>query len=191
MMPGDTQTSPPPEIIESPSPVPVKYAQAIAAMAENRVIGAGSRIPWHLPEDFRWFKRLTTGHILLMGRKTFEAIGRPLPNRTTWVLSRSTFSHPGVRVLSELGQVNPAEESSVVYVCGGAEVYRQTLPYCSDLYLTVVKRVVAGDVFFPMFEDDYELVAELQDRPEFRTLHYRNRRPLAWNSALGSLGQAP
>ena len=68
---------------------------AIAAMSENRVIGRGSLIPWHLPEDFKWFKQTTLGHVLVMGRKTFESIGRPLPGRETIVLTRSGFSHPG------------------------------------------------------------------------------------------------
>ncbi|HAV62180.1 MAG TPA: dihydrofolate reductase, partial [Verrucomicrobiales bacterium] len=68
---------------------------AIAAMSENRVIGHGNRIPWHLPEDFRFFKSTTMGHVLVMGRKTFESIGRPLPGRETIVLSRTGFSHPG------------------------------------------------------------------------------------------------
>jgi len=69
----------------------MKHFKAIAAMSENRVIGAGNRIPWHLPEDFKWFKRLTTGHVVVMGRKTFESIGKPLPNRVNIVLTR----HPG------------------------------------------------------------------------------------------------
>ncbi len=72
-------------------------SKAIAAMAENRVIGNGNKIPWHLPEDFKWFKQMTTGNVIVMGRKTFESIGRPLPNRETIVLSRSNFAHPGVR----------------------------------------------------------------------------------------------
>src|SRR5258706_6675103 len=83
----------------------MKPLQAIAAMSLNRVIGAGNKIPWHLPEDFKWFKRITTGHVIVMGRKTFESIGRPLPDRTTIVLSRAAFSHPGVQTIRDLAEL--------------------------------------------------------------------------------------
>src|SRR4051812_1541898 len=114
-------------------------------MSLNRVIGAGNRIPWHLPEDFKWFKKLTTGHILVMGRKTFQSIGKPLPNRTTIVVSRSAFSFPGVQSVSELSQINPAASGLAgreLFICGGAQIYGQMLPFCSELYLTLVKREV-------------------------------------------------
>ena len=144
-------------------------------MSENRVIGAGGQIPWHLPEDFKWFKKMTTGQVIVMGRKTFESIGAPLPNRTTIVLSRSQFSHPGVQTVSELSRIDVANESRAVFICGGAQVYAQALPLCSDLYLTLVKRVVEGDACFPPFEDQFELVEEILDCPDFKILHYRNR----------------
>ena len=146
--------------------------KAIAAMSENRVIGFQNRIPWHLPEDFRWFKKLTTGNIVLMGRKTFESIGRPLPGRTTWVISRSGFEFPGVRTLGSLSEIDPTKESCDVFICGGARLYIEALPMCSDLYLTLVKRVVQGDTFFPPFEDRFQLLAQLLDRPDFQILHY-------------------
>jgi dihydrofolate reductase len=151
------------------------YFKAIAAMAQNRVIGQGQRIPWRLPEDFQWFKKMTAGQVIVMGRKTFESIGRPLPNRTTIVLSRVHTQIPGVQTVSDLDQINLAQETRQVFICGGAQVYAQALPRCSDLYLTLVKRVVAGDVFFPPFEDQFELVQEILDRPEFKILHYRSR----------------
>lgn len=145
-------------------------------MSENRVIGAGGKIPWHLPEDFKWFKKMTTGHVVVMGRKTFESIGRPLPNRTTIVLSRSHFSHPDARTVSDLNTVDwsdPALAGREVFICGGAEIYAQTLPLCSDLYLTIVKRAVQGDALFPPFEDQFKPVAELLDNAEFKIVHYR------------------
>ena len=148
--------------------------QAIAAMSPNRVIGAGGRIPWYLPEDFKWFKRMTTGHVLVMGRKTFESIGKLLPNRETIVLSRSAFSHPGTRTAHGLEELPALVGDRQVFICGGAQVYAQALPLCSDLYLTLVKRHVDGDAFFPPFEDQFELVAEPQDSAEFKILHYRN-----------------
>jgi len=153
----------------------MKHFKAIAAMSENRVIGRGNRIPWHLPEDFKWFKSRTTGQVIVMGRKTFESIGKPLPDRATIVLSRSPFAHPGVRTVSELGRINLDNETREVFICGGAQVYAQALPLCSDLYLTLVKRVVEGDVFFPPFEDRFELAEELRDCPEFKILRYLNR----------------
>ncbi|MBI3192592.1 MAG: dihydrofolate reductase [Pedosphaera parvula] len=149
--------------------------KAIAAMSENRVIGRGNQIPWHLPEDFKWFKRMTTGNIIVMGRKTFESIGKPLPNRETIVLSRSGFAHPGVRTVAELDEISLAGETRDIFICGGAQIYAQTLPRCSDLYLTRVKRTMAGDAFFPPFEDQFDPVEEILDRPEFRIVHYRNR----------------
>ena len=149
--------------------------KAIAAMSENRVIGAGGKIPWHLPEDFKWFKRMTTGQVIVMGRKTFESIGKPLPNRTTIVLSRSQFSHPGVKTVSELSRIALANETRDVFICGGAQVYAQALPLCSDLFLTLVKRAVEGDAFLPPFEDHFELTEEILDSPDFKILHYRNR----------------
>jgi dihydrofolate reductase len=171
----------------------MKPFQAIAAMSLNRVIGAGNKIPWHLPEDFKWFKATTTGHILVMGRKTFESIGKPLPHRETIVLSHGAFSFPGVRVihnLAELTRPTPslaatlstsgAEQSASmgekqIFICGGAQIYEQTLPLCSDLYLTLVKREVEGDAFFPPFEDQFELAGEILERPEFKILHYRRQ----------------
>ena len=149
--------------------------QAIAAMSLNRVIGAGNKIPWHLPEDFKWFKKMTTGHIIVMGRKTFESIGKPLPNRETIVLSRSQFQSPGVRTIRDLSQIDLARESRKVFICGGAEIYAQTLPLCSDLYLTLVKRQVEGDKFFPAFEDQFLPIEQILDCLDFTITHYRNR----------------
>jgi dihydrofolate reductase len=163
----------------------VKHFKAIAAMSENRVIGQGNKIPWHLPEDFRWFKRTTTGHILVMGRKTFESIGKPLPNRLTIVLSRSGFTFPGVQTVADLRRLDPEADPRDMFICGGAQVYAQALPFCSDLYLTRVKRAVEGDAFFPPFEDRFEAVEHVMDAPEFQIVHYRNRKPLPVMPAAG------
>lgn len=155
----------------------MKQFKAIAAMAENRVIGNGNKIPWHLPDDFKFFKQTTMGHLLLMGRKTFESIGRPLPGRETIVLSRSGFSHNGVKTISGLDGLDMPTAGRTVFVCGGAEIYRQTLPDCTDLYLTHVKRTVDGDAFFPPFEDMFEPLETLQDNDAFRIVHYRRCLP--------------
>jgi len=154
----------------------MKPFKAIAAMSLNRVIGAGNKIPWHLPEDFQWFKKMTTGHVIVMGRKTFESIGKPLPNRTTIVLSRSPLNIYGVRMIADLNQLDSLEGELAgleIFICGGAQVYEQALPLCSDLYLTLVKRNVEGDTFFPAFEEMFKLKEEILDDPEFKILHYQ------------------
>lgn len=147
-------------------------------MSLNRVIGAGNRIPWHLPDDFKWFKKMTSGHVIVMGRKTFQSIGQPLPNRTTIVLTRSSEPIPGVRTISALNQLDgadPAFADREIFICGGAQVYQLALPLCSDLYLTLVKRNVDGDTFFPPFEDTFALDKEVLDCADFQILHYKKR----------------
>ncbi len=132
---------------------------AIAAMAENRVIGAGNRIPWHLPEDFKWFKATTLGGTLVMGRKTYESIGRPLPGRTTVVLSRRGIVDERVLAASDLEAIPGMPLPTPVFVCGGAEIYRQALPRCRTLLLTRVHGTPEGDAFFPEFESRFRLLA--------------------------------
>lgn len=149
--------------------------KAIAAMSLNRVIGNGNQIPWHLPEDFKWFKATTTGHVIVMGRKTFESIGKPLPHRETIVLSRAAWSHPGVQTIHSLNELPALVGTKQVFICGGAQIYEQTLAQCAELFLTLVKREVSGDAFFPKFEDQFELAEEIRDTPEFKILRYRNR----------------
>lgn len=148
---------------------------AIVAMAENRVIGAGNKLPWHLPEDFKWFKQQTLGKTLLMGRKTFESIGRPLPGRTTLVLSRSASPIPGVVVIRSLDEIAVvAPTATEIIVCGGAEIYRLTQSRWEEVFVTRVRRVVAdGDAFFPEFEADFAAPEVVRETPEFTILHYR------------------
>ncbi len=126
--------------------------KAIAAMSENRVIGREGGIPWHLPEDFKWFKRTTMGATLVMGRKTFESIGRPLPGRSMIVLSRRPLDIPGVQVLHSLEALKGLTADAVFWIAGGAEIYGLLLPDCDELYLTRVHRTLDGDAFFPAFE---------------------------------------
>ena len=154
-------------------------------MSENRVIGSGNRIPWHIPEDFKWFKKLTTGNVIVMGRKTFESIGKPLPDRETIVLSKSGFNCPGVRTVRDLSEIDLHRERRDVFICGGAQVYDQALPLCSELYLTLVKRIVAGDAKFPSFEHLFEFAELISDTPEFCITRYRNIRISSHTRAKG------
>lgn len=152
--------------------------KAIAAMSLNHVIGNHNKIPWHLPDDFKWFKQTTTGNVIIMGRKTFESIGRPLPNRLTVVLSRGPNSIPGVRMAKSLDELDPAAPEFAgkqLFLCGGAQVYAQGLPRCSDLFLTLVKREVQGDTKFPPFDHLFDLHARLMETPTFDILHYRRK----------------
>ena len=148
----------------------MKHFKAIAAMSENRVIGRGNRIPWHLPEDFQWFKKMTLGHIAVMGRKTFESLGQSLPNRKNLILTRHPRQfirhHPdifgqykewrggrhlkrpyqfyftkmdgsedeNIWIFNSLKLLRPEEFPTQIFICGGAQVYAQALPLCSDLY---------------------------------------------------------
>jgi len=126
---------------------------AIAAMAENRVIGSGNQLPWHIPEDFRWFKSQTLGKTLLMGRKTFESLGKPLPKRRTIVLSRSDYQAEGITVIRSLDELKTVLTEPECWICGGAEIYAMTLPWWDELLLSVIEGDFTGDAFFPVFED--------------------------------------
>lgn len=126
----------------------------VAALADNGVIGRSGTLPWHLPDDLRRFKSLTMGRPILMGRRTFESIGRPLPGRRNLVLTRSTAALPaGVEGVASLAMaLEQCAGAAELCVIGGADVYRQTLPQADRLELTRVHAIVEGDVMFPEFE---------------------------------------
>lgn len=148
---------------------------AVAAMSRNRVIGADGKIPWHLPEDLRWFKELTMGGTLLMGRVTFDSIGKPLPGRETIVMSRRPgLVIPRVQVINDLSGLRSARKQGEIFVVGGSEIYRIALPYCRDLYMTEVLRDVEGDRRFPVFEDLFRFSSILRETPEMRVVHFVN-----------------
>jgi len=160
----------------------MKYFTAIAAMTQDRVIGNGDAIPWKIKEELAWFKRVTMGHALVMGRKTYESIGKPLPGRDTLVLSRAgrcglPETPNGVKVITCLECVNPNDTCKTVFICGGEQIYRQALPYCLDLYLTIVHRSYEGDKFFPKFEHLFKRVETVGKFDEFTIYHYRNLAP--------------
>lgn len=153
----------------------------IVAVSENGVIGSAGKLPWRIPADLQFFKRITMGNVLVMGRKTFDSIGKPLPGRETIVVSRSRdFRPPGVRVVHDLDELHAAirNERREIFVCGGAEIYRQLMPECGDLFLTRVKRVVEGDTRLPEFESAFERVVDLEDTPEITISHWVSKRRL-------------
>ncbi|MFU8848061.1 MAG: dihydrofolate reductase [Opitutales bacterium] len=145
----------------------MKKFKAIAAMSENRAIGNAGDIPWHLPEEFQWFKKATMGGILIMGRKTFESIGQPLPGRETYVLSRRPVNIPGVKSLTDVSQIRELETDKTIWIAGGAEIYRQTLDDCDEVFLTRVHRQCEGDTFFPEIEDRFERSEILESNPDY------------------------
>lgn len=128
---------------------------AIVAMTKHHVIGRQNQLPWHLPNDLKRFKLLTTGHPIIMGRKTYESIGKPLPNRTNIILTREPhFEAPGCEVFNNIDQAldyaaNLDNRGNEVFIIGGAEIYRLFLPMINYLYLTIVEADIEGDTYFP------------------------------------------
>jgi dihydrofolate reductase len=151
--------------------------KAIAAMASNRVIGRDGKLPWKLSEDLKWFKKLTLGHPIIMGRTTYESIGsKPLPGRRNIVLSRAGFDprHPEVEVLSSVKElrVRVKELNEDVFLIGGAAVYEALLSDCDTLFLSFIYEEAEGDAYFPNFEDDFVLEEVLAEFPEFEVRRY-------------------
>jgi len=123
----------------------------IAAVARNRVIGRSGTLPWHIPEDLKRFKRLTTGHTILMGRRTYASLGRPLPNRRNVVLT--THPIPGTECYGSIDEALTALAAEPrVFVIGGAALFSAFLDRADELLLTLIHRDVEGDTFFPPFE---------------------------------------
>lgn len=129
---------------------------AIVAMSENRVIGVNNQLPWHLPADLKHFKTLTTGHPIVMGRKTFESIGKPLPNRTNIILTRDpTYLATGCLVVTSIAEalnLSAVKQTNEIFIIGGATIYKQLLPQINKLYLTLVHTTIVGDTYFPPIE---------------------------------------
>ena len=188
--------------------------KAIAAMSLNRVIGSGGQIPWHLPEDFKWFKRATSGQVVIMGRKTFESLGKPLPGRKNYVLTRhprklvenpqfgalfsgakiGSAAHPRRRPMQFVLPGPPGTELCLArglasldraglldsaWLAGGAQMYEQFLPHCTDIYLTVVPRIAEGDAFFPQFEHLFDFADVVLKTADFEVRHYRRNKRTA------------
>jgi dihydrofolate reductase len=135
----------------------------IAAMGSNRVIGRQNSLPWQIPEDMRRFRELTLGHPLIMGRKTFESIGRPLPGRKCIIVTRqSGYSASGCLTAFSLEEaLRLAAPAAEVFICGGGDIYRQALPLAARIYLTVINESYDGDTFFPDIPAaEFDLIAQ-------------------------------
>ncbi len=123
-------------------------------MAQNRTIGINNTLPWRCPEDLKRFKALTMGHHMVMGRKTFDSIGKPLPGRTTVVVTRNrNLKIDGCLILHSLEEALAAcRGDAEIFVVGGAELYKQALPMADTLYITEIRQEVEGDAYFPEFD---------------------------------------
>ena len=152
----------------------------IAAVARNGVIGADDALPWHLPEDFAFFKRTTMGHPLVMGRRTFDSIGRVLPGRRSIVITRQRdWRHADVEVahslVEALALAGPADE---VFVAGGGQVYAEAMPWAHRILVTEVEAEPEGDVVFPPIDDTVWRETSREARDGFAWVTYERHRPV-------------
>ncbi len=153
---------------------------AVVAMTPQRIIGKDGSMPWHLPEDLKLFRKLTTGHPILMGRKTFESIGRPLPNRQNIVLTHQKDWKPkGVTVIHQLDELAQLELiDNKVMLIGGGQLYRLLLEQCDELYISELHAEYEGDTSFPEYKHLFshvERVSEFDAFTLFRYSHVRNK----------------
>ncbi|HUW75658.1 MAG TPA: dihydrofolate reductase [Gallionella sp.] len=149
----------------------------IVAMAKNRVIGHNNTLPWRLPADLKHFKTLTMGHHIVMGRKTFESIGKPLPGRTSVVVTRNAaYSAPGVIAVNSLeAAISACVDDNEIFVIGGAELYLQAIALADRIYLTEIDADIHGDAYFPEFKRSewLELSRETHSQLEPQPLQYQ------------------
>ena len=146
----------------------------IAAVADNGVIGAAGKIPWHVSDDLKRFKRLTLGHPVVMGRKTYDSLGKPLSGRRNLVLTRGP-AIPGVECFSDLTGALATCVCETVFIIGGAEVYRQALPLANTLLLTHVHRQVEGDTKFPEYDSSRWQEVGREEHTDYAFVEYRLR----------------
>ena len=127
----------------------------IAAIAENNAIGKNNQLLWHLPTDLKYFKNKTSGHTVIMGRKTFDSVGKPLPNRRNIVITRQALTIPGSEVVKSLEDALAlCKDENEVFIVGGAEIYRQAMDVTDILYLTIVHKTFDADAYFPEIEPE-------------------------------------
>ena len=152
--------------------------KAIVAVAQNGVIGCGMKIPWHISEDFKHFKRTTLGGVVAMGRRTWESLGgRPLPGRENVVLTSRGGVFSGAETAKSLEELAARYrcDPRTVWICGGAEIYRQALPMCSEVVLSRVKMSPDGDIFFPDISPDFEPSEKILESEQFDVIIYKRK----------------
>jgi dihydrofolate reductase len=151
------------------------HLTAVVAMTPERIIGRAGQLPWHLPEDLAFFKRTTSGHAIVMGRKTYESIGRPLPKRRNIVLTRDRhWSAEGVEVIhtpEELEQL-PGLEGNV-FIIGGAEIYSAFLSRLDDLLVSHISENHPGDTMLPQFENEFPISEHVESHDHFEVRRHR------------------
>jgi dihydrofolate reductase len=153
------------------------FTVAVVAMTPSRVIGYQGQLPWHLPGDLRFFRKVTIGQAVLMGRKTWESIGRPLPGRRNIVLSRSLDQAPeGAELIRTPESIDDLDISTKLCVIGGSEIYRLLLPRCDEVWLSLLTREYTGDTWLPAFEHDFFPPEVLEEHPDFQVLRYLRRK---------------
>ncbi|MFE6167883.1 dihydrofolate reductase [Viridibacillus arvi] len=155
----------------------------IVAHDENNVIGLNNAMPWHLPGDLAYFKRTTMGKPMIMGRKTFESIGKPLPGRTNIVITRDEeYAREGIVIVHSLEEAlaQAEKESEEIMIIGGEQIFRMTLPMADRLYVTKIEKQYEGDTFFPSYGDEWQVVSqsevnETEDGLKFTYLVYERK----------------
>ena len=129
-------------------------------MSANHVIGVNNSLPWHISSDLKRFKQITSGHRVVMGRKTYESIGKPLPNRDNFVLTRNkNLKIENVVIISALSEL-PNDDSKKSFIIGGGEIYKQCLDLCNEIMVTKIHHVIEGDTFFPELDNKVWLKVE-------------------------------
>ena len=142
--------------------------KAIVAVSQNGVIGKNGDLPWNLPGDLKWFRKITMGQIILMGRKTWESLPGALAGRQNWVLSNNLPGNQDIRVFKSIEEAINAAEGKAIFFIGGEQIYRQSLKFCREIYISEVKLTVeGGDAFFPEFRDEFKLKETLEDNESF------------------------
>ncbi len=150
----------------------------IAAMTKNHVIGKDNKLLWNIPEDMQNFRKLTSGNVVIMGRKTFESIGRPLPNRHNVVVTKNKASIEGAEVAHSVDEAlrKAKQHRKPIFVIGGQQIYEQFLPLADTMHLSFVRKGFEGDAFFPSFNEKEWVVVEKVDYPEFEFCVYKRKK---------------
>lgn len=155
----------------------MRNMKIIVAMSNNNVIGINNKLPWHLSDDLKRFKSLTQGNQIVMGRKTFESIGRPLPNRDNIIITRDlNFKIEGVKIISKIEDI-PYSEDQKTFIIGGGEIYSQTINLCDELFITQINSEIQGDTYFPEISSNIWKVYErsgtmIENKVEFEYITY-------------------